>query len=204
MATVHDTDAATEESSARTAILEATEHLIQRESLDELSVAQILEAAGLSRATFYFYFASKDDAFLALLSDVIDAVVPEFEALMADPERRRSPRLREEIATWLTMGGTRQAVMFNAIQEWPRRPELRPVYLAGIARMEDAVAAAIDEDRKAGVAVDSVPSAQLAAGLVWVMERTWYGAVSEAEHLDDFPAVTEALANTFVAAIYGH
>ena len=191
-----------EQGGARSAILEATTTLLQRESLDELSVAQILEEAGISRATFYFYFASKDDAFLALLGDVIDAVVPEFEAMMGDPERRRSPRLREEIAAWLEQGGPRQAVMSNAIQEWPRRSDLQPVFLAGIERMTTAVARAIDEDRAAGLAADSVPSAQLAAGLVWVLERTWYASATGAEHLGDFAAVSDALAATFVAAIY--
>jgi hypothetical protein len=124
--------------------------------------------------------------------------------MLADPERRRSPGLREEIAQWLATGGTRQAVMFNAMQEWPRRPDLRPVYLAGVDRMERAVARAIEEDRRAGVAQDGPPSPQVAAGIVWVMERAWYGSIGGAEHLDDVGAVTAALADTFVAAIYGH
>src|SRR5882757_5597903 len=144
----------TDQGGARSAILDATMTLLQSEPLDELSVAQILEEAGISRATFYFYFASKDDAFLALLGDVIDAVVPECEAMMADAERRRSPRLQEEIAGWLTQGGPHQAVMSNAIQEWPRRVDLQPVFLAGIERLVVALARAIDEDRAAGIAVE--------------------------------------------------
>jgi AcrR family transcriptional regulator len=203
MATAPAQLAGSDEGSARRAILDATSALLQTESLDELSVAQILEGAGISRATFYFYFASKDDAFLALLSEVIDAVVPEFEAIMADPERRRPPRLLQEIARWLSLGGPRRAVMSNAIEEWPRRQDLRPVFLAGVDRLESAVSRAIDEDRAAGVAIESVPSAQLAAGLVWTLERTWHASISGAEPLSDLPAVSAALAATFTAAIYG-
>ena len=191
------------ESAARRAILDATERLLQEGTLDDLSVAQILTEAGVSRATFYFYFASKDDAFVALLDDVMETMVPRFEAIMADVERRRSPHLRQDIAGWLSAGPPHQAVIRSAVEEWPRRPELRDVYLARQARLAEAVARVIDEDRKAGVAVESIPSAQLAAGWIWTMERAWYQAVGGADHLHDLPAINDALASALVSAIYG-
>jgi AcrR family transcriptional regulator len=191
------------ESSARRSILEATERLLQEVPLDELSVAQILEEANASRATFYFYFASKDDAFIALLTDVMGHLIPRFEAIMADVEGRRSPRLREDIAGWLSIDPPRRAVMRSAIEEWPRRPELREAFLARQARMAQALARAVDEDRAAGVAVESIPSAQLAAGWIWTMERAWYQAVGGADHLHDLPAINDALAAALVSAIYG-
>jgi AcrR family transcriptional regulator len=191
------------ESATRRSILDATERLLQEGTLDDLSVAQILEAANVSRATFYFYFASKDDAFIALLDDVMAAMAPRFEAIMTDVERRRSPQLRQDIAEWLSVEPPHQAVMRSAVEEWPRRPELREVYLARQARMAQALARAIDEDRKAGVALESIPSAQLAAGWIWTMERAWYQAVGGADHVHDLPAINDALAAALVFAIYG-
>jgi AcrR family transcriptional regulator len=191
------------ESPLRRAILEATERLLQEETLDDLTVAQILEEADVSRATFYFYFAGKDDAFIALLTEVMGDFVPRFEAIMADVERRRSPRLHQDIAGWLTIDPPRRAVMRNAVEEWPRRPDLCEAYLARQRRMAQALARAIDEDRAAGVALESIPSAQLAAGWIWTMERAWYRAVGGAEHLHDLPAINDALAATLVSAIYG-
>jgi AcrR family transcriptional regulator len=191
------------ERSVRRSILEATERLLQDVSLDALSVAQILEAAGVSRATFYFYFASKDDAFITLFNAIFASIVPRFEAIMADVERRRSPLLRQDIAEWLAIEHPQRAVVRNAIEEWPRRPDLRATYLAGQSRLVGALEHAIDADRKAGVALDSVPSPQLAAGWIWTMERAWYRAVGGPAHLDDLPAVNDALAATLVAAIYG-
>jgi TetR/AcrR family transcriptional regulator, ethionamide resistance regulator len=191
------------ESATRRAILDATERLLQEGTLDELSVAEILEEANVSRATFYFYFASKDDAFIALLDDVMADMAPRFEAIMTDVERRRSPRLRQDIAEWLSVEPPHRAVMRSAVEEWPRRPELREVYLARQARMAQTLAQAIDEDRKAGVALESIPSAQLAAGWIWTMERAWYQAVGGADHLHDLPAINDALAAALVSAIYG-
>lgn len=191
-----------EDGGARGAILEATERLLQDETLDELSVAQILEAAGLSRATFYFYFASKDDAFVALLTAFMEDFVPRFEAIMGDVERRRSvEHLRADIVAWLTIEAPHAVIVRGAIEEWPRRPELREVYLAGQQRLTKALAKAIDQDRRAGVAVPSLPSGQLASAWLWTMERTWYEATT---HAQDPSALRDAVAATLVAAVYGH
>jgi len=202
MATDPGAVAATQ-SPMRRALLDATERLLQEGTLDDLSVARILEEANASRATFYFYFASKDDAFVALLEDVMADMVPRFEAIMGDVERRRSPRLRDDVAAWLSVPPPHRAVIRGAVEEWPRRPELREPYLSRQTRLAAAIARAIDEDRAAGVALESIPSAQLAAGWIWTMERAWYQAVGGAEHLDDLPAINDALAATLVAAIYG-
>jgi AcrR family transcriptional regulator len=192
------------ESAARTAILEATERLLQDRTLDELNVAEILEEAGISRATFYFYFASKDDVFISLLDTFMGGLVARFEEIIGDKDRRRSPKLlRKDIAEWLTIEPPHQVIARGAVEEWPRRPELRRLYLIGQARMATVLAKAIDADRRAGVAVKSIPSAQLASGWIWTMERSWYEAMGGAEHLGDLPAVNDALAATLVAAIYG-
>ena len=53
------------------AIFEATEKLLGEHSLQEVSVAQIIAEAGLSRATFYFYFGSKYSVAASLLGDLV-------------------------------------------------------------------------------------------------------------------------------------
>lgn len=193
-----------QEGGARAAILTATERLLQAQTLDELSVAQILTEAKISRATFYFYFASKDDAFSALLARFMEDFVPRFEAIVGNAQRRRDPDLlRADIAEWLSIEPPHQVIVRSAVEEWPRRPELRDAYLSGQRRLVRALARAIDQDRRAGAAVASIPSAQLASAWIWTMERAWYEAVGGARHLRDVPAVRDALAATLVAAVYG-
>ena len=50
-------------------IFEATESLLADVPLHDLSVAQIIERAGVSRATFYFYCSSKFAVVEGLLTD---------------------------------------------------------------------------------------------------------------------------------------
>src|SRR4029453_3098393 len=73
----------------RRAILDATERLLVDHRFDELRVADILSAAKVSRASFYFYFESKH----AVLAELVRAVVD--QALgVAHPwlEHDESPR----------------------------------------------------------------------------------------------------------------
>ena len=72
----------------RQEILDVLGQLLREATLDDLRIAQILTAAKVSRGTFYFYYASKEDAFAALLDQVYARAVPAFEALFADPARR--------------------------------------------------------------------------------------------------------------------
>src|SRR5262249_29684216 len=51
-------------------ILESTERLMQERPFHEISTDAIAAGAGITRPTFYFYFASKDAVLLALLDDL--------------------------------------------------------------------------------------------------------------------------------------
>jgi AcrR family transcriptional regulator len=53
----------------RRQLLEAAAELFTRHSYDELSMAQIARAAGISKALLYHYFPSKRELFVATLQD---------------------------------------------------------------------------------------------------------------------------------------
>lgn len=58
-------------SSAEQVVFAATEELLATVPLQDLTVAQIIAAAGVSRANFYHYFANKYDVVVALLGRVL-------------------------------------------------------------------------------------------------------------------------------------
>jgi AcrR family transcriptional regulator len=68
-----------EDGDRREALLRAAVSVFQREGYAGASVRTITEAAGCATGTFYLYFPSKDDCFLALIERlyrrVLDAVV---------------------------------------------------------------------------------------------------------------------------------
>ena len=61
-------------SATETAIFKATEKLLAKQPFTDLSVAQIIERAGISRASFYHYFSSKLGVIAGLLVAVMDDI----------------------------------------------------------------------------------------------------------------------------------
>jgi len=189
----------------RQEILDAIARLLGDLTLDELRIAAILRAAKVSRGTFYFYYASKEDAFAALLDQVYARLVPAFEQMFADPATRRPPALAPALASWLGFSQLEAGVIRTAVEEWPRHGGIRDVHLAAQHRLAGAVKHALDADRRAGVALAGIPSATLSTALVWTMERAWYEALTARQGAApaDVAAVIEALGTTVSAAMYG-
>lgn len=189
------------DSDMATAILSAMNAVLAERSLDELSVAEVLTAANASRASFYFYFSSKDDAFVALFRAAAEGIASRFE-LLAEADRSDSSAVEQAIDAWLDYDTETLAVARNAIHEWPRRSEVRELYLATMARMTDALEAIIEADRATGVAIEGPPAPQLAAVLMWTLERSFAGALAGEAHLEATEELTVFLAKLLNAVIY--
>ncbi|WP_220186824.1 TetR/AcrR family transcriptional regulator [Pseudonocardia pini] len=179
-------------------ILQRVERLLDEVSLEDLSVERIIADGTVSRATFYAYFSSKDDAFAALFRRVSQA---QAEVFVAAVENHRADRgairtaLRDWVGSW-----TSPAMMRNALHEWPRRPELREPYLAGQVRCAEALAAQIEADRReTGVTGPTV--APLAASLVWTIERSIAGSLAGEPHLEDLDQVADVLGELLGAVL---
>ncbi len=97
------------------AVFDATERLLANISLHELSVAQIIAAAGISRATFYFYFSSKFAVLGGLLARVGDEI---FEVVQPFVQRHDSVQPQQALV----------ASLAATAELWQRhRPALRAI-----------------------------------------------------------------------------
>lgn len=77
-----------QDSATHAALLDAAEELFAEQGCDQTPIALIAERAGVSRATFYVYFASRDEVFHALahrVRDEITAVQREAGRSSSDP-----------------------------------------------------------------------------------------------------------------------
>jgi AcrR family transcriptional regulator len=184
------------------AILHAMNTMLVERSLDDLSVEDVLTAANASRASFYFYFSSKDDAFVALFRSAAEDIASRFE-LLTQINRADPAAVERVITEWLDYDVDTLAVARTAIHGWLRRPELRELYLATMARMTDALEAVIEADRATGIAVEGPPASQLAAVLMWTMERGFAGAMAGEQHLEDFDQLIKFLADLLNSVVYG-
>lgn len=188
----------------RELILDATRRLLAARRFETLSVADILNEAGVARGSFYFYFANK-------------------HAVLAELVRRAVATAHEAAGTWTgdasdapgaalgrgTARGTRlwreHAPVLRAIVEnWQSDPALARLWTETMEGFTTAAADRILADRAAGPAPhrDDDPRA-LAAILSWMNERAWYLAAIGHPAFTDETRVTNALTEVWQAAIYG-
>jgi TetR/AcrR family transcriptional regulator, ethionamide resistance regulator len=191
-------------SDAEGAILSATERLLEEVPLHDLSVAQIIEAAGVSRATFYFYFASKFAVVAALVKQAIDQIYHVRERLPATSPAKREAALQARIRDSLDVWDQHRAVLRATVENWHAFPELEALWLDMIGGLSEAVATEIEEERSAGRAPAGTDAQALAAALAWTTERCLYVVGLDIDRtVSDREPMLEALVQIWMHAIYG-
>ena len=69
----------------KTVILDETEKLLRRQTISDISLAQIAEASGISKGTLYYYYKNKND----ILFDITDRYLDrQWEELIAWTENK--------------------------------------------------------------------------------------------------------------------
>src|SRR3954451_22752217 len=85
-------------SASEAAIFAATEALLGETTLQDLTVAQIIGRAGISRANFYHYFGSKFDVLAALVARLLDEAYQPDQPWSAPPGKERARSLEASMA----------------------------------------------------------------------------------------------------------
>jgi AcrR family transcriptional regulator len=121
--------------------------LLVERTFDTLSVAEIIAAAGVSRASFYFYFAGKQ----AVLAELVRrAVGAGHEAAQPWVRSKAGPRetLRSGIDAGARLWLANAAVLRAIVESWASDPQLRDLWLAQMTTFTDAAIARIEDDRR--------------------------------------------------------
>jgi TetR/AcrR family transcriptional regulator, ethionamide resistance regulator len=185
------------------AILTTAERLLAEKPLSAISVDDLARGAGISRPTFYFYFASKDAVLLTLL----DRVVGEADDLTRRAFDRPATGPREAweraiTAYYETFRAHRSLTLAWAEARFTN-DEVRSLWARVFDGWVERCATAIETERSRGAARPGVSARDLAVALNSMNERVLYATFS-----GDGPAVAESdvvpvLLDVWLAAIYG-
>jgi AcrR family transcriptional regulator len=185
----------------RERIIEALRELLRERTFDALSVAEIITAAGVSRASFYFYFAGKQ----AVLAELVRrAVSAGHEAAQPWVQAQAHPRqtLRAGIDAGAGLWLSNAAVLRAIVESWASDPQLRELWLAQMTTFTNAAITRIEADRQANPAVDArldgVDVPALAASLTWTGERLYYLAACGVSPFDDRTVLVDTLTHLWV------
>ena len=186
------------------AILTTLERLLEDHPLNEISVDDLAKGAGISRPTFYFYFASKEAVLLTLLDRVINEADSALQALGDDePDGDGAAMCRTGINVFFETFGAHKAVARAGTAAMSSSAEVRELWSTFMQKWIVFSASVIEAERERGAAPTNLPALELATALNLLNERALF-----ASFVGDQPCVPEArvldtLVHIWVSSIYG-
>jgi AcrR family transcriptional regulator len=190
---------------ARAETLAATQRLLETRRLHEISVELILREAGLSRPTFYSYFASKLEIVLELYTQAAEDVYAAVSPMYERPEGQ-SPveATRLGIAGLIEAWVPHRTVFAAAVEHRYTVPEMMARSEQQVGYFARNIAAQLDLDRAAGVAPAGAASGPLVTTLLWSSEHALYIAGRGlGDGLPDEHAAAEPLTAMWLGSLYG-
>lgn len=175
------------------AIVDATKRLLADKPLAELTIEQIATAAGVSRSSFYFYFADKAQILLLLYTEVLEEMTAELERWFADPDKHSQPWSRASITAAVTIARRNANVVRSALENLGANPEIEEALRRYFDRAVGRSALLIERERAAGLAPTSGPPAEALARAL--MNMTLH-SISELLRTDASAAAADELIET--------
>lgn len=185
-------------------ILNATRALLSESetTFDALTVADILGAAQVSRASFYFYFPSKQ----AVLGELVRTAVGQGQSAAEpylDPNKDPVDGLREGIRTGATLWKENAGVLIAIVDAWQTDSDLRALWLAQMDTFTDATVTRIAADPRATAYLEGQDIRAIAAALTWTGERLYYLAAAKVPPFDNEKTLIDVLTHSWTSTLYG-
>ena len=152
------------------ALLATAERLLERRPLADVSVDDLARGAGISRSTFYFYFASKEAVVLALLDRGVGEARAARSSALAGATGARAAWRAALVAVRDTFRDHR-ALTAAATELLASSPEVQSLWTSVMEDFVTETAAAIEAERARGAAPAGPPARDLAVALNWMNER---------------------------------
>lgn len=185
------------------AILVTAEALLGERAFDDISIEDLAVGAGISRPTFYFYFASKDEVLLALLDRVITEVEQRVGDLPRDFESDPVGAWTRSIGMFVEVFVAHRGVATAAIAARARNAEVRALWSKSMQSWADFSTDVIRSEQARGAAPEGIDAYDLAVGLNLMNERVITAALNQ-----EMPAIAESraldvLSTIWIRSIYG-
>jgi TetR/AcrR family transcriptional regulator, ethionamide resistance regulator len=183
------------------AILETAERLLAERPLQEISVDDLARGAGISRPTFYFYFASKEAVVLALLDRLVEEARSGIELAMlaSDPARV----IRQGVSAVYETFRAHRPLVLAAIGLRQTSREARELWSRVMETFVAEAAEAITAERARGAALEGPPPRELAVALNLMNERVLQSMLEGQEPSIDGDGAVETLTTAWLRVIYG-
>ncbi|MGH3371598.1 MAG: TetR/AcrR family transcriptional regulator [Nocardioidaceae bacterium] len=192
------------------AILDSAERLLAERDITEITIDELTSGAGISRSAFYFHFESRE----AVVYQLAERVVAElYEAAGSwldgqpggwHPDDVPEDAVRQALAATVAVWRRHGPVLRGAVRARDTDPGIRRFWAETGRKLVASVAARIEDERDAGIALAGPPSARSLASVLVSMNdevcfhhsRTRKSAAADRE-------IVDTLATVWLRALYG-
>jgi AcrR family transcriptional regulator len=185
------------------AILGTAVRLLEQKKFTDISVDDLAKGAGLSRPTFYFYFASKEAVLLSLLDPLIQQADSGFDGAMeklpTDPRRA----FRAGITTFVDAFAAYPVMARAGTDAFASSAEARAAWNGIMQKWIHRTADLIEAERDRGAAPDTIPALDLATALNLMNERMIMATLSAEEGAVAKDRIVDILTHIWLTSIYG-
>ncbi len=176
--------------------------MLAQQPFAEISVDDLAKGAGLSRPTFYFYFASKDAVLVRLFAGAVTASGAEQQQIGEVPEHPQQA-WRDGIYAFFDSLRPHRLVVLAGLSAMGTNTELRELWSTFMTGWIDYTAALITRERARGAAPDTIPARDLATVLNLMNERVVLAAQGSRKPALPEDAALETLVHIWITSIYG-
>ena len=179
------------------------EQVLREQSVEDLTVGDLMERTSIGRSAFYAYFRDRYDAVAALLerleADLLEGTRPWLGgAAHSDPMSDIRSALQRTVAVWMEHGPLLRAIAEAAGHD----EEVAAVYRWGLLeRSITAVAHRIEEEQALG-RVRPLDARETATALVLMNERYLADRLGRPPQADP-ESVVDTLCEIWTAVLYG-
>ncbi len=185
------------------AILDTAARLIGQRSFADISVDDLAKGAGISRPTFYFYFASKEAVLLSLLDPLIKRADTGFDDALDSMPTEPREAIRRGIEIFFSSFGSHPATARAGAEAVNTSPEFRAIWAGLMQKWINLTAALITAERQRGAAPVTLPAVDLATSLNLMNERMMMAALTDERPSVQPDRVVETLTHIWLTSIYG-
>ncbi len=194
--------AATPATEMRDRLLAAMAELLREHRFDAISVADVIRAAGVSKASFYFYFAGKQAVLAELVCRAVAQGHQAAQPWVAGPQEPVDA-LRAGVAAGARLWRDNAGVLMAIVESWGSDEELRRLWLEQMDTFTDAAVIRIKSDPVAMRRLEGADIRAIAASLTWLGERLYYLAAAGVAPFADEAVLVDTLTDAWTAALYG-
>lgn len=177
------------------ALLDAAGRLLSAGRFASASITEIADEAGLSRASFYFYFASKQ----ALLANLVDTAIAEFNSSIlivadSDDSQAAAEAVRSTVRAAAKLWWDHSEVLRASVELGTTLPEVYDRTISNMEIVRVPTVALLQRHGRVPEATDPVAANQLVMILMLMSERNFFDLMRGDPTVADRDALTERLA----------